>query len=254
MVGPDFVMIFLLAAMVGPDFVMIFLLAALVVVVPVVLHYTSPRLWMKAWASGARVSLTQLVALRFRGVPPVLIVNTCIKARKAGLNVSAADLEAHLLAGGNVTSVVEAVIVAKRAALDLSFERASAIDLSGNDVSEAVARAVSPEIMPLPEVSAVARDGKRVRVSGNITVRANLDRWVGGAREETLLGRISQGVMAAIASAPDHRAVLEAPETIAVAVLEKGVDIGTAFEIISIDLTEIQVDGDNQARTGNPWG
>jgi uncharacterized protein YqfA (UPF0365 family) len=207
-------------------------------------HFIPLRLWITAMASGAYVSLGALIGMRLRRVTPKEIVEPRISATKAGLQLDVADLESHYLAGGDVDRVVKALISADKAGIDLSFQRASAIDLAGRDVLEAVKMSVNPKVITTPVVAAVAKDGIQVKAVSRVTVRANIERLVGGAGEETILARVGEGIVTTIGSADSHKRVLENPDTISKTVLEKGLDSGTAFEILSIDIADVDV-GDN---------
>ncbi|MGI6488795.1 MAG: flotillin-like protein FloA [Syntrophomonadaceae bacterium] len=198
-------------------------------------------LWISALAAGVKVGLWQLVGMRLRRVPPAEIVNPLVKAFKAGLDVGSNQLEAHYLAGGNVDRVVNALIAAERANIPLSFERAAAIDLAGRNVLEAVQMSVNPKVIETPMVSAVARNGIEVKVIARVTVRANIDRLVGGAGEETILARVGEGIVTTVGSSDSHKETLENPDGISRTVLEKGLDSGTAFEILSIDIADVDV-------------
>lgn len=198
-------------------------------------------LWISALAAGVHVGLFTLVGMRFRRVPPAKIVNPLIKANKAGLELSTDKLEAHYLAGGNVDRVVNALIAAQRAQIDLGFERAAAIDLAGRDVFQAVQMSVNPKVIETPVVAAVAKDGIEVKAKARVTVRANIDRLVGGAGEETVIARVGEGIVTTVGSANDHKQVLENPDSISATVLNKGLDAGTAFEILSIDIADVDV-------------
>ncbi|MDL2258491.1 flotillin-like protein FloA [Eubacteriales bacterium OttesenSCG-928-K08] len=199
------------------------------------------RLWISARASGVRVSIAQLIGMRIRKVLPQKIVNPMIKATKAGLEVSINKLEAHLLAGGNVDRVVNALIAAQRAGIPLDFERASAIDLAGRDVLQAVQMSVNPKVIETPVISAVAKDGIELKAKARVTVRANIDRLVGGAGEETIIARVGEGIVTTVGSSNSHSDVLENPDNISQTVLNKGLDAGTAFEILSIDIADVDV-------------
>jgi len=202
-------------------------------------------LWIAAKFSGVRVRpFRDLVAMRLRRVPPVLIVKAMISATKAGLNLSVDKVEAHFLAGGKVLNVVNALIAADKAGIDLSFERAAAIDLAGRDVFDAVQLSVNPRVITTPMITAVAKDGIQVKAITRITVRTNIDRLVGGAVEETILARVGEGIVTAIGSAKSYKDVLENPDIISKTVLEKGLDAETAFEILSIDIADVDI-GDN---------
>ncbi len=198
-------------------------------------------LWVSAVAAGVRVSLTSLVAMRLRRVPPNRIILPLIKADKAGIDVTQNELEAHYLAGGNVDRVVDALIAADKARITLPFDRAAAIDLAGRDVLDAVKVSVNPRVIQTPNISAVAKDGIELIAMSRITVRANLERLVGGAGEETIIARVGEGVVSSIGSTASHKGVLENPDIISKAVLAKGLDSGTAFEILSIDIADVNV-------------
>lgn len=198
-------------------------------------------LWISALAAGVKIGIMTLIGMRLRRVVPSRIVNPLIKAIKAGLNVTADQLEAHYLAGGNVDRVVDALIAAERANIPLAFERAAAIDLAGRNVLEAVQMSVNPKVIETPLISAVARDGIEVKAVARVTVRANIDRLVGGAGEETIIARVGEGVVTTVGSATNHKAVLENPDLISQTVLGKGLDAGTAFEILSIDIADVDV-------------
>ncbi len=209
--------------------------------VVVIFSFIPVGLWISALAAGVRVGIITLIGMRFRRVPPARIVNPLIKADKAGLDISVNELEAHFLAGGNVDRVVNALIAAERAAIPLPFERAAAIDLAGREVFQAVQMSVNPKVIETPLVSAVAKDGIEVKVVARVTVRANIDRLVGGAGEETILARVGEGVVTTVGSAESHKHVLENPDLISRTVLSKGLDAGTAFEILSIDIADVDV-------------
>ncbi len=208
-------------------------------------YFVPVGLWITAYFSGVRLKLLRdLVGMRLRKVPPHLIVKPLITAHKAGIYLETAQLEAHYLAGGNVQKVVNALISADKANIDLTFERAAAIDLAGRDVYEAVQVSVNPKVIETPPVSAVAKDGIQVRAIARVTVRANIERLVGGAGEETIIARVGEGIVSTIGSADSHKEVLENPDRISKTVLEKGLDAGTAFEILSIDIADVDV-GEN---------
>ena len=208
----------------------------------ILLFYLIPvGLWFQALVSGVRVNLLQLIVMRFRKVPPGIIVGSMIASHKAGLNLTRDDLEAHFLARGNVRQVVNALISADKANMDLSFKVATAIDLAGRDVLEAVKMSVNPKVINTPPVTAVAIDGIQLICKARVTVRANIKQLVGGAGEETILARVGEGVVSAIGSATNHKSVLENPDVISKAVLSKGLDSGTAFEILSIDIADIDI-------------
>ncbi|GIW24738.1 flotillin-like protein FloA [Meiothermus sp.] len=198
-------------------------------------------LWITALFSGVNVPLTALVGMRFRRIPPTKIVNPMIKAFKAGIPVESAKLEAQYLAGGNVDRVVDALIAADKAGIKLNFDRAAAIDLAGRDVLEAVRLSVNPKVITSPMVAGMAKDGIQLLATARITVRANIDRLVGGAGEETIVARVGEGIVASIGQSEDHKQVLEQPDRISKTVLAKGLDAGTAFEILSVDIAEVDV-------------
>ena len=212
------------------------------VAVILVLYMVPVRLWITAVASGVYVPLTTLVGMRLRRVSPATIIYPLISATKAGLKLDINDIEAHFLAGGNVSNVVNALISADKANIDLDFRRAAAIDLAGRDVLEAVHVSVNPKVIQTPKVAAVAKDGIQLIAVARVTVRANIHRLVGGAGEETILARVGEGIVSTIGSADTHKAVLENPDSISKTVLEKGLDSGTAFEILSIDIADVDVD------------
>lgn len=209
--------------------------------ITIFLSFVPLGLWISSLAAGVNVGIFTLVGMRLRRVVPSRIVNPLIKARKAGLGVTVNQLEAHYLAGGNVDRVVNALIAAQRAAIDLSFERAAAIDLAGRDVLNAVQMSVNPKVIETPVVAAVAKDGIEVRAKARVTVRANIDRLVGGAGEETIIARVGEGIVTTVGSSESHKAVLENPDSISRTVLSKGLDSGTAFEILSIDIADVDV-------------
>ncbi len=211
----------------------------------ILLYFIPINLWITALFSGVRLNpIKDLLGMRLRKVPPAKIVKPLITAHKAGINVESQDLEAHFLAGGRVQQVVNALISADKANIDLNFLRATAIDLAGRDVFEAVQVSVNPKVIETPPVSAVAKDGIQVRAIARVTVRANIDRLVGGAGEETIIARVGEGIVSTIGSSDTHKAVLENPDSISKVVLAKGLDAGTAFEILSIDIADVDV-GEN---------
>ncbi|MGK3960772.1 flotillin-like protein FloA [Sorangium sp. So ce1151] len=225
------------------EIISVIVIGGLVLVAIIATLYMVPlRLWVAAQASGAGVSMLTLIAMRLRRVPPDQIVNARISAVKAGLEgVSIDMLEAHYLARGRVEAVVNALISAGKAGIELDFSRAAAIDLAGRNVLEAVAMSVNPRVIETPKVSAVAKDGIQLLAIARVTVRANIDRLVGGAGEQTVLARVGEGVVSTIGSADDYKHVLENPDTISKNVLKKGLDAGTAFEILSIDIADVDV-------------
>ena len=216
-------------------------LLVLVAFLVVVLSFVPVGLWISAVAAGVRVSIVTLIGMRLRRVPPAQIILPLIKAEKAGLDVSIDKLEAHYLAGGNVDRVVDALIAAHRAQINLTFERAAAIDLAGRDVLEAVQMSVNPKVIETPVISAVAKDGIELKVKARVTVRANIDRLVGGAGEPTVIARVGEGIVTTVGSSESHKDVLENPDKISATVLAKGLDAGTAFEILSIDIADVDV-------------
>jgi len=220
----------------------ILLIAGAAVVFFIILFSFVPvGLWISAVAAGVRVSLTSLVAMRLRRIPPNRIILPLIKADKAGISVSQNELEAHHLAGGNVDRVVDALIAADKARITLPFDRAAAIDLAGRDVLDAVKVSVNPRVIETPSVSAVAKDGIELITTARVTVRANLERLVGGAGEETIIARVGEGIVSSIGSNESHKDVLKEPDQISKTVLQKGLDAGTAFEILSIDIADVSV-------------
>jgi len=206
-----------------------------------VFYFVPIGLWVSALLSGVRVNLLQLVFMRVRKVPPAVIVKALINATKAGLRLNRDQLEAHYLAGGNVYNVVNALISADKANIDLDFNMATAIDLAGRDVFEAVQMSVNPKVIDTPPVSAVAKDGIQLIAKARVTVRASIKQLVGGAGEDTVLARVGEGVVSSIGSAESHKAVLENPDSISKVVLGKGLDSGTAFEILSIDIADVDI-------------
>ena len=198
-------------------------------------------LWISALAANVKVGILTLIGMRLRRVVPARIVNPMIKAAKAGIDISINKLEAHFLAGGNVDRVVNSLIAAQRADIALEFERAAAIDLAGRDVLEAVQMSVNPKVIETPIVAAIAKDGIELKAKAKVTVRANIDRLVGGAGEQTIIARVGEGVVTTIGSSTSHKEVLENPDSISRTVLGKGLESGTAFEILSIDIADIDV-------------
>ena len=225
----------------GPEITMLIFIALIIVVLSVFFTFVPVMLWISALASGVSVGIFTLIGMRLRRVIPSRIVNPLIKARKAGLDLNTNQLEGHYLAGGNVDRVVNALIAAERADIVLGFERAAAIDLAGRDVLEAVQMSVNPKVIETPIVAAVAKDGIEVKAKAKVTVRANIDRLVGGAGEETIIARVGEGIVTTIGSSETHKNVLENPDAISHTVLQKGLDAGTAFEILSIDIADVDV-------------
>jgi len=206
-----------------------------------IFYFIPVGLWFTALVSGVRISLLQLILMRWRKVPPSVIVNNMIAATKAGLTVNRNEMEAHFLAGGHVKNVINALISADKANMSLDFKTATAIDLAGRDVFEAVQMSVNPKVIDTPAVTAVAKDGIQLISKARVTVRANIKQLVGGAGEETVLARVGEGVVSSIGSADSHKSVLENPDSISKVVLKKGLDAGTAFEILSIDIADIDI-------------
>jgi uncharacterized protein YqfA (UPF0365 family) len=209
-----------------------------------ILYFIPVQLWIAAWAAAAHVSILTLIGMRLRRVPPAVVVTSRISAVKAGLAIALNDLEAHYLAGGNVAKTVNALISADKAGIPMTFKRAAAIDLAGRDVLEAVKMSVIPKVIQTPRVAAVAKDGIQLIAISRVTVRTNIDRLVGGAGEETIIARVGEGVVSTIGSAESHKEVLENPDHISKNVLKKGLDAGTAYEILSIDIADVDV-GEN---------
>jgi uncharacterized protein YqfA (UPF0365 family) len=216
-------------------------LVVLFIVIAVFFTFVPVALWISALAAGVRVSIFTLIGMRLRRVIPSRIVNPLIKAHKAGLPVTINQLESHYLAGGNVDRVVNALIAAHRANIELTFERCAAIDLAGRDVLEAVQMSVNPKVIETPFIAGVAMNGIEVKAKARITVRANIERLVGGAGEETVIARVGEGIVSTIGSASSHTTVLENPDMISQTVLSKGLDSGTAFEILSIDIADVDI-------------
>ncbi len=207
----------------------------------IILYFIPLGLWFSALISGVRISLLQLILMRWRKVPPTVIVRAMIEGTKAGLHLNRNSLEAHFLAGGKVEQVVHALVSASKANIDLSFQMATAIDLAGRDVFNAVQMSVNPKVINTPPVAAVAKDGIQLIAKARVTVRANIKQLVGGAGEETILARVGEGIVSSIGSSETHKDVLENPDSISRVVLEKGLDAGTAFEILSIDIADIDI-------------
>lgn len=220
---------------------MIGIIVVALIFLGILLSFVPVMLWVSALAAGVRISIFTLVGMRLRRVTPSRVVNPLIKAHKAGLNVTTNQLESHYLAGGNVDRVVNALIAAHRANIELTFERCAAIDLAGRDVLEAVQMSVNPKVIETPFIAGVAMNGIEVKAKARITVRANIDRLVGGAGEDTVVARVGEGVISTIGSSADHSKVLENPELISQTVLAKGLDAGTAFEILSIDIADVDL-------------
>ncbi|AFD07813.1 flotillin-like protein FloA [Solitalea canadensis] len=226
-----------------PITIVLFVVGA-VIALFVFLYLFPVNLWFTAWLSGAPVSLINLVLMRLRKVPPALVVNAMITSTKAGLKITSNDIETHFLAGGHVNNVIKALISADKANIPLDFKLATAIDLAGRDVFDAVQLSVNPRVINTPPVAAVAKDGIQLVAKARVTVRANINQLVGGAGEETILARVGEGIVTTIGSAVNHKEVLENPDRISKVVLGKGLDSGTAFEILSIDIADIDI-GEN---------
>ncbi len=223
----------------------VMLIAVILLGMMVFLYFIPIGLWVTAYFSGVHLKLIRdLVGMRLRKVPPIAIVKPLITAHKAGIVLDPPQLEAHFLAGGHVQSVINSLISADKANIDLTFERATAIDLAGRDVFEAVQVSVNPKVIETPPVSAIAKDGIQLRAMARVTVRANIERLVGGAGEETIIARVGEGIVSTIGSSQTHKLVLENPDSISKVVLGKGLDAGTAFEILSIDIADVDV-GEN---------
>ncbi len=221
-------------------FIIVVIVGALILLW-VFLYFIPIGLWFQAQVSGVRISLLQLIIMRWRKVPPGVIVSAMIEGWKAGLELSRDELEAHYLAGGHVPKVVHALVSASKANIELTFKMATAIDLAGRDVFEAVQMSVNPKVIDTPPVTAVAKDGIQLIAKARVTVRANIKQLVGGAGEETVLARVGEGIVSSIGSAGTHKEVLENPDNISKVVLQKGLDAGTAFEILSIDIADIDI-------------
>lgn len=219
----------------------IIIIGLIVVAIIVILTFIPVALWISALAAGVRVGIFTLIGMRLRRVVPSRVINPLIKAHKAGVDVTTNQLESHYLAGGNVDRVVNALIAAQRANINLIFERGAAIDLAGRDVLEAVQMSVNPKVIETPFISGIAVDGIEVKAIARITVRANIERLVGGAGEDTIIARVGEGVVSTIGSAKSHKEVLENPDSISRNVLNRGLDSGTAFEILSIDIADVDV-------------
>ena len=226
------------------DFSPIFVIVGSIIALFLLFYILPVNLWFTAQLSGVRINLLNLVLMRLRRVPPSLVVNAMITSTKAGLNITSNEIETHFLAGGHVNNVIKALISADKANIPLDFKLATAIDLAGRDVFEAVQLSVNPRVINTPPVAAVAKDGIQLIAKARVTVRANINQLVGGAGEETILARVGEGIVTTIGSAVSHKEVLENPDKISKVVLSKGLDSGTAFEILSIDIADIDI-GDN---------
>jgi len=226
----------------GASIVVAFIIViAFLIVFSLFFRFVPLGLWISARASGVRVRIGSLIVMRFRRVNPAKVIMPMIKATKAGLDINMNELEAHLLAGGSVDRVVDALIAAQSAQIPLEFEQSRAIDLAGRNVLEAVKMSVNPKVIETPVVAAIAKDGIELRAKARVTVRANISRLVGGAGEETIIARVGEGIVTTVGSAPTHKEVLENPDLISRTVLSKGLDAGTAFEILSIDIADVDV-------------
>lgn len=224
-----------------PIITTVIIIVAAIIFLSLFFSFVPIGIWISATASGVKVGIFQLIAMRIRKVVPSRIINPMIKATKAGLELSLNKLEAHYLAGGNVDNVANALIAAQRAGIPLDFERSCAIDLAGRDVLQAVKMSVNPKVIETPIIAAIAKDGIELRVKARVTVRANIDRLVGGSGEETIIARIGEGIVTTVGSSMSHKDVLENPDLISQTVLNKGLDSGTAFEILSIDIADVDV-------------
>ena len=224
----------------GTIFILI-AIAVVIILLAVLFTFVPVALWISAIAAGVKISIFELIGMRLRRVVPARVVNPLIKAVKAGIDLDTSRLEGHYLAGGNVDRVVNALIAAQRANIELPFERAAAIDLAGRDVLEAVQMSVNPKVIETPFIAGVAMDGIEIKAKSRITVRANIDRLVGGAGEDTVIARVGEGIVSTIGSQHNHKKVLENPDMISQTVLSKGLDSGTAFEILSIDIADIDI-------------
>ena len=215
----------------------------IVVIILLILLFTfvPMRLWITALASGSHVGIGTLIGMRLRKVPPARIVLPLIQARKAGLQLNTNQLESHYMAGGHVDAVVNALIASSRAGMNIPFEMAAAIDLAGRDVLEAVRMSVNPKVIETPNISAVAKDGIELLVKARVTVRTNINQLVGGAGEATVIARVGEGIVTTVGSADSHKSVLENPDSISKAILQKGLDVGTAFQILSIDIADVDI-------------
>ena len=219
----------------------IVIIVIIVLAVSLFLSFVPVGLWITAFFSGVKIKISELIGMKLRRVKPSRIVRPAIKATKAGLDLDISSLEAHYLAGGNVNTLVDALIAAQRANIPLQFERAAAIDLAGRDVLEAVQVSVNPKVIETPNISAVAQDGIEVIVKAKVTVRANIERLVGGAGEQTIIARVGEGIVTTVGSSQNYKEVLENPDAISKVVLDKGLDSGTAYEILSIDIADVDV-------------
>lgn len=228
----------------NPPIMMIIVAILIIIGVFVFFYFVPINLWITAMFSGVSVGIGSLIGMRLRKVPPALVVNNLIKSRKAGLNITTTEIETHYLARGNVNAVIDALISADKANIELNFQLAAAIDLAGRDVYQAVHDSVNPRVIDCPLVAAVAKDGIQLIAKSKVTVRANIQRLVGGAGEETIIARVGEGIVTTIGSSMSHKAVLENPDNISKNVLHKGLDAGTAYSILSIDIADIDI-GEN---------
>jgi uncharacterized protein YqfA (UPF0365 family) len=226
---------------IGVDFVFSLIVLAIVIGLLIFFYYFPLGLWIRTIAAGVPLSIVSLIRMRLIGIPPGVIVTNLVRARKAGLPLTVDQLQSHLLAGGNVDNCTLAMIAAQRAQIPLEWQRAAAIDLAGRNVVEALQTSVNPKVIETPIFQGVAQNGIQLNVKARITVRSNLDRYVGGAGEPTIVARVGEGVVSAVGAAIDHKEVLEYPDRISKAVLTKGLDAGTAFEIVSIDIADVDV-------------
>ncbi|MGD9901359.1 MAG: flotillin-like protein FloA [Spirochaetales bacterium] len=234
-------MLNLLGAALSQDVIWFIALGALIIVIAIVVAIVPVKVWFRCLVSGAHVGMGRLIGMRMRGVNTKLITESYISAKKAGLNLSIAELETHYMAGGNVDKVVWALISAHSAKLSLSTELAKAIDLAGRDVQKAVEESVTPRVIMTNEISAVAKNGIELKVTARVTVRTNLERLIGGAGEQTIISRVGEGIVTTVGSAETHEQVLQNPDAISAVIQEKGLDDGTAFQIISVDIADIDV-------------
>lgn len=225
-----------------PEFIGLAIFIGLIIIaVAIITSFIPIGLWITAYFSDVKIKLSNLIGMRLRRVRPSLIIRPMIKATKGGINLDIDKLEAHYLAGGNIDILVDALVAAQRANIDLEFERAAAIDLAGRNVLEAVQVSVNPKVIETPNIAAVAQNGIEVIAKAKVTVRANIERLVGGAGEETIIARVGEGIVTTIGSSISHEAVLENPDSISQTVLDRGLDSGTAFEILSIDIADVDV-------------
>ena len=221
--------------------IIIGIIVAAIIFLSFFFSFVPVRLWISALASGVKVKIFSLVGMRLRKIPPAKIVIPLIKATKGGIQLNQNDLEAHFLAGGNVDRVTDALIAAQKAAIALDFKKAAAIDLAGRDVLQAIRMSVIPKVIETPIVAAIAKDGIELRAKARVTVRTNINRLIGGAGEETIIARVGEGIVTTVGSSDTHKQVLENPDRISKTVLDKGLDAGTAFEILSIDIADVDV-------------